>query len=554
MSASTRKRRSLSDDSRQRAKKLDGISLGEMKTDAGIDVKVVYTPEDLKDFDYSRHLGFPGEFPFTRGIYPAMNRSRMFSMRIYSGFGTAEDANARYKFLLSQGQTALNIALDLPTQMGVDSDNPRAEGEVGLVGVAIDTLVDFEILFDGLPLDMMNTFININAIGAVILAMYVAAADKQGISRDKIAGTVMNDILKEYVARGAWIFPVSPAMRLIGDSIEFCMKETPRFNPISISGSHFRAAGANAVQELAFVIADAIAYVEEALERGINADDFASQVTFQAVCARDFFEDIAKFRALRRMWARIIKERFGATKIKAQGVRIAGVGFGSALTAAEPLNNIARVAYQVMAAVFGGVQSVHAPSYDEGYAIPTEEAVQVSLRTMQILAYETNACNTVDPLGGSYFLEELTSKLEDEATKLITEIEKRGGMPACVESGYIQRLVADEAFKWETMVRSGEKIVVGVNKFATKKQQAAMKIHRIDPKVPQRQIERLEQVRCERNNAKVEKALTEIRRVATSNENLIPYFVEAIKAYASVGEITQVLKEIFGEFREPPIF
>jgi methylmalonyl-CoA mutase N-terminal domain/subunit len=529
----------------------DKVSGKKAQTSAGIEVDLLYTPEDIQGTDYLSNTGFPGEYPFTRGVYPTMYRGRNWTMRQYSGLATAEESNARYKFLLEQGQTGLSVALDLPTQMGIDSDHELAEGEVGVVGVSIDTLKDMELLFGGIALDKITTSFTINATAAILLAMYVAVGEKQGVSPEKLGGTIQNDILKEYVARGAWIFPLEPSVRLIGDTIEYCMENIPRFNPISISGSHFRGAGANAIQELAFAFCDAIVYVDSMLERGIDVDRFTPLLSFWFCSNIDFFEEIAKFRAARRLWAKIMKERYGAKNPKSWMLRFGTSTLGVSLTAQQPENNIVRVAYEAMAAALGGVQSLFTASFDEGYSIPTEEAAQIALRTQQVLAYETGITNTVDPLAGSYYLEHLTNRLEEETVKLMKKIEDIGGMVEAIQSGHVQREILNMAYEHEKKIKSGEKVLVGVNRFIVDEKEKELSLYEMDPEVSKRQIERLQRVKSVRDNKQVESTLEELRQAANGRGNIMPPLIDAVKAYATVGEITDILRDIFGSFKEP---
>ena len=529
----------------------DKVSGKKAQTSAGIEVDLLYTPEDIQGTDYLSNTGFPGEYPFTRGVYPTMYRGRNWTMRQYSGLATAEESNARYKFLLEQGQTGLSVALDLPTQMGIDSDHELAEGEVGVVGVSIDTLKDMELLFGGIALDKITTSFTINATAAILLAMYVAVGEKQGVSPEKLGGTIQNDILKEYVARGAWIFPLEPSVRLIGDTIEYCMENIPRFNPISISGSHFRGAGANAIQELAFAFCDAIVYVDSMLERGIDVDRFTPLLSFWFCSNIDFFEEIAKFRAARRLWAKIMKERYGANNPRSWMLRFGTSTLGVSLTAQQPENNIVRVAYEAMAAALGGVQSLFTASFDEGYSIPTEEAAQIALRTQQVLAYETGITNTVDPLAGSYYLEHLTNRLEEETVKLMKKIEDIGGMVEAIQSGHVQREILNMAYEHEKKIKSGEKVLVGVNRFIVDEKEKELSLYEMDPEVSKRQIERLQRVKSVRDNKQVESTLEELRQAANGRGNIMPPLIDAVKAYATVGEITDILRDIFGSFKEP---
>jgi len=515
-------------------------------------VERLYGPEDVAGSDPLADIGLPGEYPYTRGIHATMYRGRLWTMRQFAGFGTAEDTNRRFHYLLQQGQTGLSVAFDMPTLMGYDSDHPRALGEVGREGVAIDTLADMEILFEGIPLDEVSTSMTINAPAAVLYAMYVALADKQGIPRWKLRGTIQNDCLKEFIAQKEWIVPPRPSMKLVIDTFEFSVRETPQWNPISISGYHIREAGATAVQELAFTLADGIAYVQAALERGLDVDEFAPRLSFFFDIHNDFFEEIAKLRAARRMWARIMRERFGARNPRSWMLRTHAQTAGVSLTAQQPLNNIARVAIQALAAVLGGVQSLHTNSMDETYALPTEEAVTVALRTQQIIAYESGVANTVDPLGGSYFVEALTNRIEEEAWRYIRRIDELGGMLAAIELGYPQREIADASYHYQQQLERKEKIVVGVNAFVSEEPQQ-IPILRIPPEVERRQIERLRRVRAERDNERVAAYLAELRRVAESGGNTMYPILEAVKAYATLGEICDVFRSVWGEYREPAI-
>lgn len=520
-------------------------------TSSGIPVKTFYTPKDTVNLDYTKDLGSPGEFPFTRGIYSTMHRGKMWTMRQYAGFGTAEESNERYKYLLQQGQTGLSVALDLPTQIGYDSDNPLVEEEVGRVGVAIDTLLDMEILFEGIPLDQISTSFTINSTASVLLAMYIAVAEKQGVASHQLRGTIQNDILKEYVARGTWIFPPEPSVRLIVDTIEYCMNSAPKFNPISIAGAHFRDAGATAVQELAYTLADGITYVKSVLERGISVDKFAPLLSFFFYTHSDFFEEIAKYRAGRRIWAHIMKDWFGAKDLKSQMFRFGVVCGGSSLTAQQPLNNIVRVAYQAMASVIGGVQSMFTCAWDEAFDIPTKESAELALRTQQILGYETRVTNTADPLAGSYFIESLTNDIENEAMKIINKIEERGGMVKAIQSGYIQKEILNESYQIQKDIESGRFALVGVNKFVKEDEKLVFELYEVNPEILTKQRERLQQVKSTRNEGNVAKALANLRQAARGKENLMPYLIEAVKTYASIGEIIGLLKDEFGEFKEP---
>jgi methylmalonyl-CoA mutase N-terminal domain/subunit len=521
-------------------------------------IKRLYTPEDIKDFDYERDLGSPGEYPFTRGIYPTMYRGRLWTMRQFAGFGGPEETNRRFKYLLEHGQTGLSTAFDMPTLMGLDSDHPLADGEVGVEGVAVDTLRDFEILFDGIPLDKVSTSFTINPSAPVIYAMYIAIGDQQGVPRDQLRGTIQNDMLKEFIAQKEWVIPPRPSVDLIVDIFEFGIKETPKFNLISISGYHIREAGSTAIQELAFTIADGCAYVEAAMRRGIDIDKLGPQLSFFFNSHNSFFEEIAKFRAARRLWARLMRERYGAKNPESWKLRFHTQTAGCSLTEQQPLNNIIRVTIQALAAVLGGTQSLHTNSYDEALALPSEEAVRIALRTQQIIAYESGVADTIDPLAGSYFVEALTNEIERAALDYIKKIEEMGhgsileGVLVGIENGFFQREIAQAAYEYQKQVESGEQIIVGVNKYVMPQdEKAKVNILRVDPEVQRRQIERLKRVRAERDNRAVKRALERLEEAARSRENTMPYILEAVKAYASVGEIMEVLKKVHGAYREP---
>ena len=524
-------------------------------TDDGFEIKRVYTPTDLgEDWDYMGELGFPGEYPFTRGVYATMYRGRFWTMRQYAGFGTAEESNRRYKYLLEQGQTGLSVAFDLPTQIGYDSDHPMSEGEVGKVGVAIDSLWDMKILFDGIPLDKVSTSMTINSTAANLLAMYILVAEEQGVTPDKLRGTVQNDILKEYIARGTYIFPPVPSMRLTTDIIMYCAEHVPKWNPISISGYHIREAGANAVQEVAFTLADGIEYVNAVIERGMDVDKFAGRLSFFFNAHNNFLEEVAKFRAARKLWAYIMKEWFNAKNPRSMLLRFHTQTAGSTLTAQQPENNIVRVAIQALAAVLGGTQSLHTNSYDEALSLPTEKSVRVALRTQQIIAYESGVADTIDPLGGSYYIEWLTDHIYEEALKYIEKIQKMGGMMRAIERGYIQKEIAESAYKFQKEVEEKKRIIVGVNEFVTN-EPLDVDILKVDPNIRGKQIERLKKLRSERDSKKVEEALDRLRKAAeTEDENLMPYIIEAHRHLATLGEVTDVLREVWGEYRAPLIF
>ncbi|MCF6464566.1 acyl-CoA mutase large subunit family protein [Clostridium sp. Cult2] len=521
-------------------------------TGSNLEVDRLYTPEDVKELDYKEKLGFPGDYPFTRGVQPTMYRGRLWTMRQYAGFASAEESNQRYKYLLEQGQTGLSVAFDLPTQIGYDSDHGLSEGEVGKVGVAIDSLKDMEILFDGIPLDKVSTSMTINAPASVLLAMYIAVAEKQGISKDKLRGTIQNDILKEYIARGTYIFPPEPSMRLITNIFEYCSKEVPKWNTISISGYHIREAGSTASQEVAFTLADGIAYVDAAINAGLDVDDFAPRLSFFFNAHNDLLEEVAKYRAARRLWARIMKERFGAKKEKSMMLKFHTQTAGSTLTAQQPDNNIIRVTIQTLAAVLGGTQSLHTNSRDEALALPTEESVRIALRTQQIVAHESGVTETIDPLAGSYYVESLTDRIEEEAMNYIKRIDELGGAPKAIEKGYIQKEIQNSAYNYQMEIESEERIVVGVNKFQIE-EQAHKDILKVDPEVERLQREKLKTLREERDNEEVENRLTKLKNAAKTSENLMPYILEAVKAYATLGEICGVLREVFGEYEQSVI-
>lgn len=529
----------------------DVASLPEATSELGKPLKVVYTPADLRDVDYLEKIGFPGEYPFTRGVYPAMYRVRPWAMRLYSGFGAAEDTNKRWKFLLETGNHGVAVAFDLPTQMGLDSDHPDAEDDVGRVGVAIDTIRDMEILYDGLPLDRMVSSFNINAPGAIILAMYVALGGQQGVGPEKLAGTLSNDILCEYVSRGLWVFPVKPALRLTIDAVEYCARNMPKFYPFNIRGIIMREACASMVQEAAFAFSNAIAYIEGAVERGLQIDEFASRISFFFATGTQIFEEAARYRAARRLWARLMQERFGARKAKSMLFRFTGTVGGSTYRAQEPENNLMRGAYGLLANVLGGVQGMLHPALDEPFAIPTEETARLALRTQQICAYETGVTKVADPLGGSYYVETLTDQIEEEIEKEMAAVDEMGGAVAAIEEGYMQRRIADEAYRVAMEEKSGKRVIVGVNRFQADAQKRAMQFHRFDPEMLARQKKRLADIRKQRDNAQVEKALRALEDEARGDGNLVPALIETVKTYASIGEMMAALKGVFGTFREP---
>ncbi|WP_195939061.1 acyl-CoA mutase large subunit family protein [Romboutsia sp. 1001713B170131_170501_G6] len=516
--------------------------------DTGEEVKRLYTPIDV-DVDYEKDLGYPGQYPFTRGVQPTMYRSKFWTMRMYAGFATAEESNQRYKYLIDQGSMGLSVAFDLPTQMGYDSDDDISEGEVGKVGVCIDSLADMEILFDSIPLDKVSTSMTINAPASVLLAMYIAVAKKQGVSADKLRGTIQNDILKEYVARGTYIFPVKPSMRLITDIFEYCSKEVPKWNTISISGYHIREAGANAVQEVAFTLADGIAYVNSAIEAGLNVDDFAPRLSFFFNAHNNLLEEVAKFRAARRLWAKIMKERFNAQNPKSWSLKFHTQTAGCTLTAQQPENNIVRVAIQTLAAVLGGTQSLHTNSKDEALALPTEDSVRVALRTQQIVANESGVADSIDPLAGSYYVESLTNDIEQKALELINKIDNLGGAPQAIEKGFIQQEIMDSAYKYQKEIENNERIIVGVNKFQIE-EEAPKGLLKVDPMVGERQKEKIRKLKESRNNEKVQKTLEALRKACNSNENVMPYILDAVESYATLGEICKVMRAEFGEYKQ----
>lgn len=512
-------------------------------------VNRLYTPLDIEGFDYERDLGFPGEYPFTRGVQPTMYRGRFWTMRQYAGFATAEESNKRYKYLLSQGQTGLSVAFDLPTQIGYDSDHPMAEGEVGKVGVAIDSLADMETLFDGIPLDKVSTSMTINAPAAVLLAMYIAVAEKQGVKPEQLRGTIQNDILKEYAARGTYIFPPKPSMRLITNTFEYCSKNVPKWNTISISGYHIREAGATAAQELAFTLADGIAYVQAAIKAGLDVDEFAGRLSFFWNAHNNLLEEVAKYRAARRMWAKIMKERFGAKKPKSMMLRFHTQTAGCTLTAQQPDNNIVRVALQALAAVLGGTQSLHTNSRDEALALPTEDSVRIALRTQQIIAYESGVADTIDPLAGSYYVEALTNKLEQEAWDYIKKIDELGGAPAAIEKGFIQQEIQNSAYQYQKEIETKQRIIVGVNQFQIE-EPPVKGLLKVDLAVGEAQKKRVAALKAKRDNATVQAKLAALEKAAQDeNTNVVPYILDAVKTYATLGEICDTLRKVFGEYQ-----
>ena len=516
---------------------------------SGFTVKRLYTPVDVEGLDYLRDLGIPSEYPYTRGVQDTMYRGRFWTMRMYAGFATAEESNQRYKYLIEQGSMGLSVAFDLPTQMGYDSDDTISQGEVGKVGVAIDSLADMEILFDGIPLDKVSTSMTINAPASVLLAMYIAVAEKQNVTPDKLAGTIQNDILKEYVARGTYIFPVTPSMRLITNIFEFCSKNVPKWNTISISGYHIREAGSTAAQEIAFTLSNGIAYVNAAIQAGLDVDSFAPRLSFFFNAHNDLFEEIAKYRAARRIWARIMKERFGAKSPKSMMLKFHTQTGGSTLTAQQPENNIVRVAIQTLAAVIGGTQSLHTNSKDEALALPTEQSVRTALRTQQIVAYESGAADTIDPMAGSFYVESLTSQLEVAAMELIAKIDDLGGSPAAIEKGYIQQEIMDAAYTYQKDIETGKRIIVGMNKFQVEEPKPTGLL-KVDASVGERQSQKIADLKAKRDNALVEQRLADLRKACNGDDNLMPFILDAVRAYATLGEICNVMREEFGEYKQ----
>jgi methylmalonyl-CoA mutase, N-terminal domain len=514
------------------------------KTLSGLELRRLYDQRDLPGSP-----GLPGEYPFVRGVYPTMYRSRLWTMRQYAGFGSARESNKRYRYLLERGQMGLSVAFDLPTQIGMDSDHPLAAGEVGKVGVAIDSLEDMEALFEGIPLERVSTSMTINATAAILLCLYVAVAKKQGAPLQKLSGTVQNDVLKEYIARGTYIYPVRPAMRIVTDIFAWCKDALPRWNTISISGYHIREAGSTAVQEVAFTLGDGMAYVQAAVEAGLKVDDFAPQLSFFFNVHNDFLEEIAKFRAARRLWARIMRERFGAKDERSLMLRFHAQTAGSSLAAQQPENNIVRVSLQALAAVLGGCQSLHTNSLDEALALPTEEAALIALRTQQIIAHETGAANTVDPLGGSYAVEALTGRIAEAAGEYLEKIDALGGMLEAIESGYVQREIQKSAFEYQRALESKEQVVVGVNEFVAPERHRIPTL-RVDPGTEREQIARLEALRARRHGPRTDQALAELGRRAATGGNLLPAILDAVESYATVGEISDALRRVFGEYRE----
>ena len=522
-------------------------------TMSGVAVEPLYTPDNV-EIDYDRDLGFPGVFPYTRGVYPSMYRGRLWTMRQFAGFGMAEETNARFRYLLEHGQTGLSTAFDMPTLMGYDSDHPKSLGEVGREGVAVDSLEDMELLFDGIPLDKVSTSMTINGPAAMLLGFYVCVADEQGVPHDRLRGTIQTDILKEYIAQKEWIFPPEPSMRLCVDMIEFCAREVPQWHPISISGYHIREAGSSAAQELAFTLADGFAYVEAAMERGLEVDDFAPRLSFFFNAHIDFFEEVAKYRAARRIWARELRDRYGAKNPRSWLMRFHAQTAGVSLTAQQPQVNIVRTALEALAAVMGGCQSLHTNSFDEALALPTEHAVKIALRTQQVIAHETGVASSIDPLGGSYFVEELTNRLEQEALDYFERIRELGGVIPAIKENFFQREIAEASFRFQREVEAGERVIVGVNRYEDAGEEDIDLLH-IDPALEQKQIERVTALRARRESGAAEEALARLKRDAARDDvNLMPAIIEASKAYVTMGEMCDALREVWGTWRETPVF
>jgi len=527
-----------------------GERKSEFRNTSNMLIKRLYTPEDVKGLDYLRDMGFPGEYPFLRGVHATMYRGRLWTMRQFSGFGTAKQTNKRFKYLLKEGETGLSIAFDYPTIMGYDSDHQMGKGEVGICGVAISSLKDMEVLLHGIPLDKVTTSMTINGPAAMLLAMYVAVGDKQRVQREKLGGTTQNDNLKEYFAQKLCIYPPRPSVKLTTDIIEYCARHLPKWNPISISGYHIREAGANAVQELAFTIYDGITYVESTMQRGLKVDDFAHRLSFFFASHNDFFEELAKFRAARRLWAKLMKERFHARNPRSMWMRMHVQTSGCTLTAQQPLNNITRTTIQAFAAVLGGTQSLHTNSFDEALALPSEEAVRVALRTQQIIAHESGATNTIDPLAGSYYVEALTNEMEQKASEYIQKVDDMGGAIVAIEKGFFQKEIADSSYKYQIEIDEKKRTIVGVNDYQIEKEKYPIELLRVDPKVEKEQIANVNSLRRMRNKRKVEETLDKLQRSAEKDENLMPSIIEATKAYATLGEISDVLRKVYGEYKE----
>ena len=522
----------------------------EFRNHSGMLIKRVYTPEDIKNQDYMRDFGFPGEYPFLRGVHATMYRGRLWTMRLFAGYGTAKQTNQRFKYLLKEGETGLSTAFDYPTIMGYDSDHPMAGGEVGICGVAISSLKDMEVLLNGIPLDKVTTSMTINGPAAMLLAMYAAVGDKQGVPREELGGTTQNDNLKEFFAQKLCIFPPKASVKLTTDIIEYCARHLPKWNPVSISGYHIREAGATALQELAFTLYDGIAYVESTLERGLKVDDFAHRLSFFFASHNDFFEEIAKFRAARRLWAKIMKERFHAKNPRSMWMRMHVQTSGCTLTAQQPLNNIIRTTIQALAAVLGGTQSLHTNSFDEALCLPTEEAVRVALRTQQVIAHESGAINTVDPMAGSYYVEALTNEMEEKATEYVQKIDDMGGAIPAIEKGFFQKEIADSAYRYQRETDEKNRIIVGLNEYTIEGEECPITLLRIDPRVEKEQVAELQKLKRERDNRKVNETLEKLHNAAEKDENLMPKIIDAVKAYVTLGEITEVLRKIYGEYKE----
>ncbi|MGC8492142.1 MAG: acyl-CoA mutase large subunit family protein [Syntrophobacteraceae bacterium] len=523
----------------------------EFKTESGIPVKRLYSPLDLSEMDYCRDLGFPGEYPYTRGVYPTMYRGRLWTMRNYAGFGTAQDTNRRFRYLLGQGMMGLSMAFDLPTQLGYDSDDPLSEGAVGRVGVAVDSIEDMEVIFDGIPLDKVSTSMTINATAPILLAFYIAVGEKQGVAQDKLMGTTQNDILKEFIARGTYIYPPKQSLRLALDIVEYCMTSVPRWNTMNIAGYHFREAGATAVQELAFTIGDAITYIEKARERGLLVDDFAPRLSYSLGCYMDLFEEVAKFRAGRRLFARIMKERFGAKNPQSYLFRIFSGSCGSTLVTQQPINNIVRVTMHALMGILGGHQAIHTACWDEGFAIPSQDSAMIALRTQQILAYECGLCNTVDPLAGSYYVESLTNEIEDQTRKYLERIDEIGGMLGAIESGFASREIQESSVAFQNKIDSGERTIVGLNRFRMEEEaeETEPEVFETSPEVEQTQRAKLDDLRKRRDNSKVREALGQLETAMDRNDNLMPCIIAAAKCYTTLGEISGVMRGKWGEHK-----
>ena len=528
-----------------------GERLERFSTISDMEVAPLYTPEDKNGTDYERDIGLPGEYPYTRGVYPNMYRGKFWTMRQFAGFGTPEDTNRRFRLLLSEGQNGLSTAFDMPVLMGYDADSPRSLGEVGREGVSVSTLNDMKRLFDGIPLDQVTTSMTVNCTASIILAMYIAVADEQGVPREQLGGTIQNDMLKEYIAQKEWICPPEPAVRIVTDMIEFCAKQVPRWHAVSISGYHIREAGSTAVQELAFTLADGIGYVQAALERGLDVDEFAPRLSFFFDLHNDFFEEIAKLRAARRMWAKIMKERFGAKQPKSLLLRTHCQTAGVSLTAQQPMNNVVRVAVQALAGVLGGTQSLHTNSMDETLALPTEQAGMVALRTQQIIAEESGVTNTIDPLGGSWAIEALTDRIEQDAFAYIDRIDELGGIINAINTGYPQKEIADSAYRYQQQLDAEEKIIVGVNKYQVPPEERPLELLKIEPEVERSQIERVKKIKAERNQTAVSEHLGRVHAAARNGTNLMPPLIEAVKASCTLGEISDVYRDVFGVYRDP---